>query len=267
MAKHFATPILAESIETQILDACAAFKYRQQWREWGLSRIREQGAAVLLIGPPGTGKTTTAYSLGRRLKRRVRELSLADYGSHVPGQLARNIKKIFENELTSAQLERRREPIILLDDCDAMLISRKKLGPDMMWMLEPITALLKQIEKYPGLVVLATNLLPMLDEALERRLLATIEFKRPAYPERVRIWAAKWPVKFPVQPFESELCALAAYELTGAQIENVFLLWAGQCIRTEQLPVVADLIKYVHRRFHREGMAIGDTTSDRSAAE
>lgn len=238
-------PILSKDLEDKIDDAVQAFLHRGQWKEWGLDKVRDQGTAILFHGLAGTGKTITAYYLAKKLHLGLVEISMADYGSHVPGELARNIKKLFNGELILAKQENRQPPIILLDECDAMLVSRKKLGSEMMWMLEPINALLVEIAKYPGLVVLATNLAPVLDEALERRLIAKIRFDKPDEEVRYRIWDAKWPEKFPVKPDNAQLWELAEFELTGAQIENVFLLWASSCIRTSTNPTVEGLLSFI----------------------
>ena len=202
----------------------------------------------MLHGPSGTGKTLTAYYIGKKLHLGVVEISMADYGSHVPGELARNIRKIFNGEQIIARQEKRQLPIIFLDECDAMLVSRNKLGPDMVWMLEPINALLVEIGKYPGLVVLATNQSPMLDEALERRLIAKVKFVRPTEDLRYKIWRSKWPDKFPCQPNETDLRVLAKYDLSGAQIENLFMLWVGSCLRRDKTPMVFDLLDFIAKR-------------------
>jgi SpoVK/Ycf46/Vps4 family AAA+-type ATPase len=251
MKPTYQTPILSDDLQDRIGDAIQSFLHRGRWKEWGLDRLREQGAAMLLHGPPGTGKTITAYYIGRKLHLRVVEISLADYGSHIPGELARNLKKQFSGELALAKQEKKQVPIILLDECDAMVNSRKLLGPDMMWMLEPINAMLSEISKYPGLVILATNLVSMLDDALERRLIAKILFPRPDESVRWRIWQNKWPSKFPVQPLPGDLDILAGYDLSGAQIENVFMLWAGRLIRTGKKPMVVDLLNFLEKGWQK----------------
>jgi SpoVK/Ycf46/Vps4 family AAA+-type ATPase len=243
----YQTPILSDELSNKISDAIQAFLNRGKWKQFGLDKIREQGAAILFFGSPGTGKTITAYYVAKKLHLGVREVSMADYGSHVPGELARNIEKIFKGEAILAKQENRQLPIIFLDECDSMLISRKKLGHDMIWMLEPITALLTAIAKYQGLVLLSTNMAPFLDEALERRLIAKVEFTRPTEDLRRKMWRSKWPVKFPTQPTEKELIELAKFDLSGAQIENVFLLWCGQCFRKDKGETfkVSELITFI----------------------
>jgi SpoVK/Ycf46/Vps4 family AAA+-type ATPase len=248
MKQLYQTPILSRSIHNQINDAITGFTHRRIWHEWGLDKLREQGVAILLHGAPGTGKTITAYFVAKKLHVGIREISMADFGSQIPGQLARNIVKIFAVEQVTAKAEHKHYPVILLDECDAMLVSRDRLGPNMVWMLEPINMLLSQIAKYPGLVILATNHVHILDWALERRLLAKIKFDRPEFYERLVMWKTKFPDKFPVQPTEEEYRLLANEDLTGAEIESDLLLWAGQQVRNETLPTdikIKDLIEFI----------------------
>lgn len=245
----YQTPILSEDLNDRIEDAVQSFLHRGQWKEWGIDKLREQGAAILLHGGPGLGKTITAYYIGKKLHLKVVEVSMADYGSHVPGELARNIKKIFNGEQILARQEKRQLPIIFLDECDAMLVSRKKLGSEMIWMLEPIDAMITEIGRYPGLVVLATNLVSVLDEAIERRLIAKIRFDKPTADLRRKIWQTKWPQKFPVQPAYSEIVQLGEFDLTGAQIENVFILWVGRVLRLKESPKVANLIVFIREQW------------------
>jgi SpoVK/Ycf46/Vps4 family AAA+-type ATPase len=264
--EKYQQPILSTAIHNQINDAITGFMHRKQWRDWGLDRLREQGVAILLHGPPGTGKTITAYYIAKKLHLSVVEVSLAEFGSQIPGQLARNIIKIFSVEQVVARNEHRHYPVILLDECDAMLVSRDKLGSNMMWMLEPINMLLSQISKYPGLVVLATNHAHLLDPALERRLLAKILVDRPTYYERLAMWKIKWPTKFPVQPTPEEFAELAHYNLTGAQIESAFLLWAGQQLRLGVVTLlIKDLINFIHLDYETYYSESGKLSSPSSA--
>jgi AAA+ superfamily predicted ATPase len=250
MRHKYNTPVLSQSLYNKINDAIAAYTNRGLWKQWGLDKLREQGVAILLHGAPGTGKTITSYWIAKRLHLAMREVSMADFGSQIPGQNARNILKIFTIEQVTATQEHRHYPVIFLDECDSMLISRDRLGPNMIWMLEPINALLAQISKYPGLVILATNQVDVLDDALERRLLAKILFGRPAYEERILMWRTKWPDKFPIQPNDDELDALASFDLTGAQIESAFLLWAGWQLRLgNKMPSIVSLLDFLKFQF------------------
>jgi len=250
---QYATPILSVEIEEQIADAIEQFAHRQKWRDWGLDKVREQGAAILLYGPPGTGKSITAMYIAKKLHLAMLDVNIAEYGSHIPGELARNIHNLFGNALLRAQGAGKPAPMVFMDECDACLPSRKKLDAHSLWMLEPITALLTEISDYPGLVILATNLDSFLDEALERRLIVKIHISRPARLERKRIWLAKVPDKFPTRLTDSGAEDLSQYDMTGAEIENEFLLWAGRQLRQEgSLLDFVTLIKQVEQKYGRK---------------
>lgn len=225
-------PILDEALATAIDNAVIMFKKRGEWKKLGMDSLREQGAAMLFYGPPGTGKTIEARWLCRDLGMELQEIDFSQIGSGDPGELARNVKKLFYQAI---QPDRHGHPsMVFLDECDTMLVSRAKLGHSSLWMLEHINALLREIGKYPGLVVLATNQKPeFLDFALERRLIGTFEFKVPDYLTRVKLWQAKWPRKIPIKMNNAEFESLAQFSLTGAGIETAIINWVSDTLRRD----------------------------------
>jgi SpoVK/Ycf46/Vps4 family AAA+-type ATPase len=231
-------PILEDRLTKQIENACVMFQKKTQWKSFGMDRLREMGAAMLFYGEPGTGKTITARKLAKTLGLQMHELDFSEVGSDTPGELARNIKKIFTAQAVPD--EHNNPSMVFIDECDTMLLNRAKLGHNHMWMLEPINALLREIGKYPGLVVLATNADPdFLDPALERRLIGKFKFGRPDFLTRVKLWQAKYPKKLPVKLGDRNgdgrdwLQELSRYELTGAEIETALILWVSATLRQE----------------------------------
>jgi AAA+ superfamily predicted ATPase len=224
-------PILPESVEFQIENAITMFTHHAMWKQWGLDKLREQGAAVLFHGLPGTGKTITAHDVAKRLKVPLRSIDFAQIGSSIPGENARNIKKLF----TLDEEDGGKHPVILVDECDTLLFSRSLLIGDLIWMLEPINALLASIGVYQGLVILATNQQPgFLDAALNRRLIAQIEFIKPDAATRFKIWKSKLPKKLPTDLNDVGIRILAdTFTVTGAEIENAIIRWASEAIRSE----------------------------------
>jgi SpoVK/Ycf46/Vps4 family AAA+-type ATPase len=229
-------PILEDELSLKISNAVIMFNHKTQWKALGMDRLREMGAALLFHGPPGTGKTITARRLCRVLKLQMHEIDFSQVGSDTPGELSRNIKKLFEQ---GAVLDTHNNPsMIFLDECDTMLISRSRLGHNQMWMMEPINALLREIGTYPGLIVLATNREPeFLDAALERRLIGKFYFDKPDFLTRVKLWKSKYPKRLPVKLNNASqngtdwLDRLAHYPLTGAEIENMLVLWVSDTLR------------------------------------
>jgi SpoVK/Ycf46/Vps4 family AAA+-type ATPase len=224
------TPILDEKLSNDILNAVVMFTKKTEWKNLGMDKLREQGAALLFHGLPGTGKTITARHLAKVLKLQMHEMDFGMIGSDTPGELARNINKLFVQ--ATVPDTHNNSSLVFLDECDTMLISRSRLGHNSMWMLEPINALLRSIGNYPGLVVLATNQQPdFLDFALERRLIGKFYFGKPTYLTRVKLWRSKYPRKLPLKLTEGDVEALARYSLTGAEIENLIILWVSQTLR------------------------------------
>ena len=113
-----------------------------------------------------------------------------------------------------------------------------------MWMLEVIDELLVQIGKYHGLVILGTNKDELLDYAIYRRLIATIDVPRPEPPERLRLWQDKMPPEFPLKPSLDQYVQLATLQLTGAEIENVIIDYASMCLRKSKRPMFSQLYDY-----------------------
>jgi AAA+ superfamily predicted ATPase len=208
------------------------FTKRGRWKELGMNKLREQGSALLFYGPTGTGKTITAKSISKRLKLMLHPIDFSDIGSNIPGQLARNIKKLFESAAIADQ--QGHPSMVLLDECDTLLMARTRLGRENLWMLEPINQLLVEIRAFKGLVILCTNMEPtFLDPALDSRLLGKYNFELPSAEVRSKLWESKWPSKLPVRMNKTLNTCLSKYPLTGAQIENVLIDWVSASILNE----------------------------------
>lgn len=227
---------MSAEVEAQVLDAVSMYINRQKWRQWGMASLRKQGAAILLKGPSGTGKTTIANYLSLSVRKKgMHEVSFADFGSHIPGENARQIREIFtygkENENMT----------LFLDECEAVLWDRSRAGATAMWMLEVIDELLAQIGKYQGLVILASNKDELLDTALDRRLLASIHVGVPNYNMRLALWRTKIPRTFPLKLSIEQTEKLAQLVLTGAEIEIAIINCASEALRKKKNPTIATL--------------------------
>lgn len=187
---------------------------------WGFNDVFEKGTAVTMLfyGLPGTGKTLAAQGIAGELGSDLKVFNTGDLQSSEPGGLERKIRKIF---LESRNFFKRtdKHQVILLDECDSLLYNRSKVG---VILGAQINALLQEIEKHTGVIILTTNRLGTLDPALERRITAKIEFPFPDEKARENIWKKLIPTKAPLAK-DVDIPKLALYPIAGGNIKNVIL--------------------------------------------
>ena len=138
-------------------------------------RIYELGR-ILLVGPPGTGKTSFALALSRSVHMPVLEVRLSMLTSQYLGETSKNIDRIFD-------LSKKIAPCILfIDEFD--YIAKTRISDDNGTMKRGVNTLLKCIDhinliKDKVLVIGATNHAGMLDEAAWRRFDEVVTFTLP----------------------------------------------------------------------------------------
>jgi len=130
-------------------------------------RRRPKGS-VLLYGPPGTGKTQFTEYLASELNLPLVSKSASALLSKWLGDSEKNIAAAFEE--ASAE-----EAILFFDEGDSFLRSRERAQHS--WEVTQTNELLQRIERFDGIVVVATNLFRNLDAAALRRFTFKIEFR------------------------------------------------------------------------------------------
>lgn len=227
---------MSPELEKQVMNAVSQYQQRQLWKKWGMHTLRKQGAAILLEGPPGTGKTRIAEYLSLTVRKKgMKEISFADFGSHVPGENSRQIRSIFDYGHDHDDMT------LFFDECEAVLWDRSRAGSTAMWMLEVIDELLMQIGKYQGLMILSSNKPELLDPSLERRLIARIMVGVPEYRERMALWRTKMPHAFPLKLTTQDVEHLANLVVTGAEIEIAIIQCASDALRAKKQPTFKTL--------------------------
>jgi SpoVK/Ycf46/Vps4 family AAA+-type ATPase len=140
--------------------------------------IRRTGSArVLLYGPPGTGKTAYAHALARQIDRPLLEHRASTLLSPYVGETEERISQAFDVALQD-------NAVLFLDEVDSLLASRDMAART--WEVSQVNELLEQLGDYEGVVVLATNRLDALDQAVLRRMDAKILFSAMK-PEQVQL--------------------------------------------------------------------------------
>lgn len=137
--------------------------------------------SLLLVGPPGVGKTFLSQYISSRLGLPLVTLDLATVISSYLGRTGQNIKIVFE-------YARANKAILLLDEFDAVA-KRRDDESDLGELKRIVNVLLKELENWPidSLVIGATNHPELLDKAIWRRFDHKIELTLPGPRERAKI--------------------------------------------------------------------------------
>ncbi|MFW9998296.1 MAG: ATP-binding protein [Candidatus Odinarchaeota archaeon] len=148
---------------------------------------------LMFIGPPGTGKTASAYAFSKYVKWDFLELDISSIISEYLGETPKSITSVF-NKAAEIAKERKKEGegvILFLDEFDS-IGSKRESSQEHKEIARAVNALLVELEKKSfgrtGLfIICATNLHFELDRALKRRFDTIIEFGMPDYHDRVEI--------------------------------------------------------------------------------
>ncbi|MEV4313927.1 ATP-binding protein [Actinocrispum sp. NPDC049592] len=208
---------------------------------------RGTGIAALFTGAPGTGKTLTAEVLAYDLGFDLYTVDIATVVDKYIGETEKNLERIFtEAEQVNG--------VLFFDEADALFGKRSEVqGAHDRYANVETAFLLQRMEKFDGLVILATNLSANLDDAFTRRLDAVIDFPRPDAEHRYRIWDHALNPAVP-RADDVDLRLLAErFELAGGNIRNITLA-AGYFAADENRAVsMVDLMRGVHREFVKLG--------------
>ena len=191
-------------------------------KEWGIKDKRKGiDARIIFYGAAGTGKTMTAVSLAKTLKRPILSFDCSKILSMYIGESEKNVRKIFD-DFKDLSIKAKVEPILLLNEADQFLSSRSEgAGSSADKMHNQMQNIfLEQIEKFEGILIATTNLLGNIDKAFSRRFNYKIEFKKPGKKQRLRLWQFMLPEKADYEE-SFDIGTLSKYELTGGQINLI----------------------------------------------
>ncbi len=200
LAVHYPKARLADmALTSEIHDRIERVLREQRERE----RLREHGFApirkLLLLGPPGTGKTMTASVLAGELGLPLFMVQLHGLITKYMGETAAKLRLVFD-----AIVETR--AVYLFDEFDALgteRASREDVG-EIRRVLNSFLQFLEQDDS-DSLVLAATNHPKLLDRALFRRFDAAIEYAVP-------------PPAVIEQLLRSRLALLETAEVTWSQV-------------------------------------------------
>jgi SpoVK/Ycf46/Vps4 family AAA+-type ATPase len=168
---------------------------------------------LLFAGPPGCGKSMCAEVVARELSLPLYTARIDLIISSFLGETASNLRRLFEVAM-------RKPSVLFLDEVDALARTRAD-STEHNELRRVVNSLLLMIERYkgPGLIIAASNLPQVLDEALWRRFDDIILFEPPGEREIAQMLArqfANFPVNFDVT---TSICKLSG--MSYADIERI----------------------------------------------
>ncbi|EHC3425147.1 ATP-binding protein [Campylobacter jejuni] len=192
-------------------------KVLERLHSWGIKSNKNIEAKIIFYGPAGTGKTMSALAMAKSMKKSVLSFDCSKILSKWVGESEQNVRKIFDTYKNIVQTCKQ-SPILLLNEADQFLSTRVdgSSGSDKMHN-QMQNIFLEQIERFGGVIIATTNFLESLDSAFSRRFDYKIEFKKPDFKDRLKIWEKFLPKKALFEK-DFDINILSNYELSGAQI-------------------------------------------------
>ncbi|UPK96024.1 hypothetical protein LCI18_006959 [Fusarium solani-melongenae] len=140
-----------------------------------------RGQVIFLHGKasrsPGTGKTMTVELIAKKTRRPLLSLSVADLGTEEVQMEKRLMKWLSRAAIWGA--------IVLIDEAEVYMEQRE---PGQTGRNALVTAFLRSMEYFPGLLFLTSNGIGLFDEAVMSRIHLAVQYERPTDAERTEIW-------------------------------------------------------------------------------
>jgi SpoVK/Ycf46/Vps4 family AAA+-type ATPase len=170
-------PIWAHEVESELDSLLAERERADELFFAGLTPSR----SVLLVGPPGLGKTLAARWLAEKLSRPLLTLDLSSVMSSFLGKTGSNIRVVLD-------FARKHPSVLLLDEFDA-IAKRRDDTAEIGELKRLVTVLVQAIDEWPadGLLVAATNHPELLDPAIWRRFDRIVEFPFPTEKDLIQL--------------------------------------------------------------------------------
>lgn len=203
------------------------------------SRIREHGLSprrkLLLVGPPGTGKTMTASVLAGELGIPLFSVRLDALITKFMGETAAKLRQIFD-AISDVR------GVYFFDEFDA-IGSQRGLANDVGEIRRVLNSFLQMIEsdQSHSLIVAATNHVEILDYALFRRFDDVIEYRLPSAPQATKLIQSRLG-KFAPKPFPLKAITARAEGLSYAEIRRAVDESIKEAVMHDEECVKADVL-------------------------
>ncbi|OVE84969.1 ATP-binding protein [Natronolimnobius baerhuensis] len=205
--------VLTDDQENELDKISKAIEHRDYLSAIGLREIGK----LLFVGPPGTGKTSTAQALAQDMDLPFVEVKLSMITSQYLGETAKNVDKTFE-------VAKRLSPCILfIDEFD--FVAKTRRSDEHAALKRAVNTLLKAVDNISliddeVLLIGATNHPDQLDDAAWRRFDEIINFPKPDSGMRADILSVITR-QMQIEEFDPHLIADVTSGLTGSDLRMV----------------------------------------------
>jgi SpoVK/Ycf46/Vps4 family AAA+-type ATPase len=161
--------VLTEALASRLERILLEQRQQSLLREHGLTPRRK----ILLVGPPGSGKTMTAAALAGELHLPLSTILLEGIITKFMGETATKLKLVFDSMSSM-------ESVYFFDEFDALGAKRTQTNEvgEIRRVLNTFLQLLEKDDSR-GLIIAATNHAELLDKALFRRFDDVLEYTLP----------------------------------------------------------------------------------------
>ena len=202
---------------------------KDELAEWGLMGASltddisvQQGCNILIHGEPGTGKTFIAGVIANELDRSLLMINANNIRDMYYGSTEKRARIMFkEMRHIAADVN----PVFLLNEGDQLIHKR---GNDLERSADVTenaiqSIFLEEMETFPGILIVTSNLAQNLDFAMSRRFHYKLEVSAPDAACRLKLWKLHLPTSVPGAS-ELDLESLSqGFPFTGGQISLVVL--------------------------------------------
>lgn len=163
------SPVLSTRVARIVDEFVREHDHEDRLRAAGLS----PRSTMLLIGPPGVGKTMLASWIAHCLRVPLVQIQLSVAISSYLGKTGSNIKEAID-------WARRERVVLLFDEFDA-LAKRRDDATDLGELKRVVSVLLKELEEWrgPSVIIAATNHPALIDPAIFRRFDLSVTIENP----------------------------------------------------------------------------------------
>lgn len=166
-------------IEELMLGVNQALNARKIAEAFGKNKI--QKTTLNFHGAPGTGKTMSAHAVAKTLEKPLYIADYANLRSKWHGETAKHLKQMFAEAKAL-------DAVLFLDEADTLLSSRVESASEIGEALNhEKNVFMQELDRFEGIVLMATNLFGNYDAALNRRIARHISFPMPDLNARASI--------------------------------------------------------------------------------